>query len=187
MNFINNLYTLIEIGINNNYDSKQLKRLSFLMQKKDIDRIYSEFEEIKKFIPYCNWYIINSRNVLAMSAYIYDLYKDTGVLPDLENYDFEPDIDKLEHWQYINPYYVEIDPNTGFDFAKDIFKDCDIWNLFLSGCARMDYYQGKKIKLQDRIKFAIVEYMMKRPQFFNTDDFVENELLIKKYRKKEMK
>ena len=122
-----------------------------------------------------------------MSAYIYDLYKDTGVLPDLENYDFEPDIDKLEHWEYINPYMIEIDPNTGFDFAKDIFKDCDIWNLFLSGCARMDYYQGKKIKLQDRIKFAIVEYMMKRPQFFNTDDFVENELLIKKYRKKEMK
>ena len=79
----------------------------------------------------------------------------------------------------------EIDPNSGFDFAKDIFKDCDIWNLFLSGCARMNYYQGKSTKLQDRIKYAIVEYMMKRPQFFTTEDFVENEVLIKKYRKKE--
>lgn len=186
MNFINNLYTLIEIGINNNYDSKQLKRLSFLMQKKDIDRIYSEFEEIKKFIPYCKWYVINEKNVLAMSAYYYDLYKDTGILPDIGNYDLEPNTDKLEHWEYINPYMIEIDPNKGFEFASKIY-DCDIWNLFLSGNARMNYYEGQNIKLEQRIKYAIVEYMMKRPQFFNTDDFVENELLIKKYRKKEIK
>ena len=49
----------------------------------------------------------------------------------------------------------------------------------------MNYYQGIDIKLEQRIKYAIVEYMMKRPQFFNTNDFVENEILIKKYRRKE--
>ena len=185
MKFINNLYTLLEIGINNNFSNEKLKRLSYLMQIKDINRISEEYPDLQKFIPYCSWYIISDRNVLAISAYIYDLYRDTGMLPDIENYDLEPSIDKLEHWQYINPYMFEIDPNSGFDFAKDIFKDCDIWNLFLSGCARMNYYQGKNTKLQDRIKYAIVEYMMKRPQFFTTEDFVENEVLIKKYRKKE--
>lgn len=185
MNFFSNLYSLLEIGINNNLNAEQLKRLSFLMQKKDIDRIVEEFPNFEKFIPYCNWYIIKNRNILAMSAYIYDLYKDTGFLPDINNYDLEPNIEKLEHWQYINPYMIEIDPNSGFDFAKNIFKNCDIWNLFLSGCARMDYYQGESISLQQRIKFAIVEYMLKRPQFFTTEDFVENEILVKKYRKKE--
>lgn len=184
MKFINNLYTLIEIGINNNYNSEKLRRLGFLMNKKDTDRIIEEFEELGKFIPYCQWYIINNKNVLAMSAYIYDLYKDTGVLPDIDNYDLEPSTEKLEHWQYINPYVIEIDPNTGFEFAKKIY-DCDVWNLFLSGNARMNYYQGIDIKLEQRIKYAIVEYMMKRPQFFNTNDFVENEILIKKYRRKE--
>ena len=107
MKFINNLYTLIEIGINNNYNSEKLRRLGFLMNKKDTDRIIEEFEELGKFIPYCQWYIINNKNVLAMSAYIYDLYKDTGVLPDIENYDLEPSTEKLEHWQYINPYVID--------------------------------------------------------------------------------
>lgn len=185
MRFINNLYTLTEIGINNNFTQKQLQRLSFLMNKKDIDKITDEFEELRRFIPYCSWYVVSKRNVLAMSAYIYDLYKDTGLLPDIENYDLEPDTNKLEHWQYINPYVFEINPNDGFDFAKNLFEDeCDIWNLFLSGNARMNYYEGENTKLEQRIKYAIVEYMLRRPQFFTTKDFVENEVLIKKYRKK---
>ena len=183
MNFLNNLYTLIEIGINNNFDSKSLQSLSFYMNKKDIEKIKENFPVLEKFIPYCNWYVINNKNILAMSAYVYDLYKDVGILPDLGNYDLEPNNEKMEHWQYINPYVIEIDPNSGFDFAKNIFKDCDIWNLFLSGNARMNYYQGEETKLEQRIKYAIVEYMMKRPQFFTTDDFVENEILLKKYNK----
>lgn len=187
MNFINNLYTLIEIGINNNFSDDDIKKLSYLMNKKNVDKISNKFPLLKIFIPYCDWYIINNKNVLAMSAYIYDLYKNTGILPDLGNYDLEPNIEKLEHWQYINPYIVEINPNNGFDFAKKYFDNCDIWNLFLSGNARMNYYQGENTKLEDRIKYAIVEYMLKRPQFFNTDDFVENQVLLKKYRKKEEK
>ena len=183
MKYINNLYTLIEIGININFDSNKLKRLALLMNKKNIEKINEEFPELNIFIPYCQWYIVNNKNVLAMSALLYDLYKDTGLLPDIENYDNEPDINKLEHWQYINPYFIQIDPNTGFEFAKKIY-DCDVWNLFLAGNARMNYYEGENIKLEQRIKYAIVEYMMRRPQFFNTDDFVENEILTKKYRKK---
>ena len=185
MKFASNLYTLLEIGIHNNFETSRLKRLSFLMEKKDVDRIREEYPELEKFLPYCDWYIISGRNVMAMSAYIYDLYTDLGMLPDIENYDINPDINKLEHWQYINPYMFEINPNDGFEFAKEYFEDCDIWNLFLSGCARMDYYQGEKIDLEQRIKFAIVEYMLKRPQFFTTEDFIENEILVKKYRKKE--
>lgn len=184
INFFGNLYTLLEIAINNNYDLNQIRRLTNYMDKKDVDKIRENFTELSKFIPYCNWYILKGKNILAISAYVYDLYRETGLLPDLGNYDFEPDVNKLEHWEYINPYVYEINPNNGFEFAEKLF-DADIWNLFLSGNARMNFYQGKDIKLEQRIKYAIVEYMLKRPQFFNTDDFVENKILTKKYNVKE--
>ena len=184
MNFLGNLYTLIEIAINHNADKEELRTISYYMNKKNIDKIY-ELSYLKKFIPYCDWYIVNDKNVLAMPAHIYDLYRDTGMLPDINNYDYNPDVDKLEHWQYINPFMFEINPNNGFEFAEKHFKDCDIWNLFLSGSARIDYYQGSKTDLETRIKYAIVEYMLRRPQFYTTEDFVENEILIKKYKKKE--
>ena len=180
--FFGNLYTLLEIAINNNFDFNELQRLTKYMNDKNIEKIKVSFPVLQKFIPYCKWYVLKKKNILAMSAYIYDLYKETGLLPDLNNYDFEPDINKLEHWQYENPYVYEINPNTGFEFAEKIF-DCDVWNLFLSGNARMNYYEGKDIKLETRIKYAIVEYMLRRPQFFNTDDFVENKILTKKYNK----
>lgn len=185
MKFLGNLYTLLEIAIHNNFASKDLYKLASLMYAKKVDKIQENFPILIKFIPYCKWYFINGKNVLAMSAYIYDLYINTGMLPDLENYDMDSDIDKLEHWQYINPYVFEINPNNGFEFAKEIFPDCDIWNLFLAGNSRMNYYQEEKITIEDRIKYAIVEYMLKRPQFFNTNDFVENPVLKQKYKKKE--
>lgn len=184
INFFGNLYTLIEIAINNNYDLNEIRKLTNYMDKKDTEKIKENFPELSKFIPYCNWYELKGKNILAISAYIYDLYKETGLLPDLGNYDFEPDINKLEHWEYINPYVYEINPNDGFEFAEKLF-DADIWNLFLSGNARMNFYEGRDIKLEQRIKYAIVEYMLKRPQFFNTEDFVENKILTKKYNIKE--
>lgn len=122
--------------------------------------------------------------MLAMSAYIYDVYTETGLLPNLEDVDIDPNTEKLEHWQYINPLVFEINPETGFDFAKNIFEDCNIWNLFLSGSARMDYYEEEKTSLEQRIKYAIVEYMVRRKQFYTTDDFVDNKILHKKYKKK---
>lgn len=182
MNYFNNLYTLIEIAINNNVP--EISKLSYYLKKKDIDSIKAKFPQLSKFIPYCGWYVIQGKNMLAMSAYLYDVYKETGLLPSLEDFDINPDIEKLEHWQYINPLVFEINPESGFEFAKKILPDCDIWNLFLSGSARMDYYEGEKTSLEQRIKYAIVEYMVRRPQFYSTDDFVDNDILHKKYKKR---
>lgn len=183
MNFFDSLYTLIEIGINHNFDKGQLRRLSNLLNKKDIEGIKEKFPQLEKFIPYCNWYVIQNKNVLAMSAYIYDIYKDTGILPQIDNVDINPDPKKMEHWEYITPLVFEINPETNFEFAEKIFPDCKIWNLFLSGSARMDYFEGKTTTLEQRVKYAIVEYMMRRPQFYSTDDFVDNIVLHKKYNK----
>jgi hypothetical protein len=113
------------------------------------------------------------------------MYKDTGILPNLDNYDYNPDRDRLEHWQYVNPLIFEINPETGFEFAKDIFKDCNIWSLFLSGSARMNFYEGVDISLEQRIKYAIIEYMVRRQQFYTTEDFIDNPILHKKYKKEE--
>ena len=49
----------------------------------------------------------------------------------------------------------------------------------------MDYYEGKNTSLEQRIKYAIVEYMVRRPQFYSTEDFVDNKVLHKKYKKEE--
>lgn len=184
MNYFDSLYTLVEIAINNNVPEDKMFALSYYLGTKDIEKIKANFPELCKFIPYCKWYVIQNKNMLAMSAYIYDVYRNTGLLPNLDNYDFNPDINKLEHWQYINPLIFEINPETQFEFADNIFKDCNIWNLFLSGCARMNYYEKENIGLEQRIKYAIVEYMVRRPQFFTTEDFVENPILKKKYSKK---
>lgn len=183
MNYFNNLYTLVEIAINNNVDRKKMGTLTRLLNEKNIETIRKSFPEIEKFVPYCNWYVINDKNMLCMNAYTYDLYRDTGLLPSLENYDINPDVEKKEHWMYNNPIMFEINPEEGFEFAERIYKDCNIWNLFLAGCARMDYYEEEKVKLEQRIKYAIVEYMLRRPQFFTTEDFVDREILHKKYKK----
>ena len=187
MNYFDNLYTLIEIAINHNIEDAKIGALSKYLNDKNVYSIKENYPELTKFIPYCRWYIIQGRNILAMSAYIYDVYKTTGLLPSLDDFDVNPDVEKLEHWQYINPLIFEINPESGFEFAEKIFKDCNIWNLFLSGSARIDYYSGEKTSLEQRVKYAIVEYMMRRPQFYNTEDFVYNEILHKKYNKKEEK
>lgn len=183
-NFFDSLYMLTEIGINLNFSSNQLKRLAYLMNQKELEKIINEFPELEKFIPYCRWYEIQNKNVLCISAYMYDLYRDTGILPNLNNCDIDPDTNKLEHWMYINPIVFQINPEEGFEFANKYFPNCDIWNLFLSGSARMDYYEGVKTPLEQRIKYAIVEYMMRRMQFYSTEDFNDNTILHKKYGKK---
>lgn len=185
MNYFENLYTLIEIAINHGFDKKRISLLSSLMNKKDMINIKKEFPDLLKFIPYCSWYVLQERNVLAMTAYVYDVYKTTGLLPNLKEFDYNPDKNKLEHWEYVNPLVFEINPETDFEFAKSIFGKCNIWNLFLSGSARINYYEGKDVSLEQRIKYAIVEYMVRRPQFYTTEDFVDNKILHKKYNKKE--
>lgn len=185
MNYFSGLYSLIEIAINNNVSSNRLRGLKEAINNKDFEKIRQNYPEVQKFIPYCKWYIIEGQNMLCMSAYIYDIYTETGILPDLTNYDINPNKDKLEYWQYITPISFEINPSEGFEFANKLFETEDIWNLFLSGSARMDYYQGEETTLEQRIKYAIVEYMIRRPQFYTIDDFVDNPILHKKYKKKE--
>ena len=183
MNYFDGLYALSEIAIHSNIPEGEIMKLSRFMNNKKVERIENDFPQLAKFIPYCDWYIIQGQNVLCIPAYIYDTYYATGLLPSLNNYDINPDTSKLEHWEYINPIMFQIHPETGFDFAKGFYPDCNLWNLFLSGCARMNYYEGKEVTLEQRIKYAIVEYMVRRPQFFTTEDFVENEILHRKYNK----
>ena len=187
MNYFDGLYTLTEIAINNNIPQNDMSTLIRLMKNKEKEKIQEKFPKLAIFLPYCDWYIVQGENMLCMPALYYDTYQDTGLLPNLENFDINPDVNKLEHWQYTNPIMFEINPDKGFEFAKNIYPKCNIWNLLLSGCARMDYYEGESIPLEQRIKYAIVEYMIRRPQFFTTEDFVENEILHKKYRRKEDK
>lgn len=185
MNYFDGLYTLIEIAINNNISNNRLRGLREALNNKDIEKINKDYPEVKKFIPYCKWYVIEEQNMLCMSAYIYDIYTETGILPDLKNYDINPDRDKLEYWQYITPICFNINPSEGFEFANKLFETDEIWNLFLSGSARINYYQKQDVSLEQRIKYAIVEYMIRRPQFYTIDDFVDNPILHKKYKRKE--
>ena len=87
MNYFDNLYTLLEIAINHNFSSANLSHLSRWLNEQNVDKIRENFPELKKFIPYCKWYVLQGRNVLAMSVYIYDMYKNTVLLPDLNIYD----------------------------------------------------------------------------------------------------
>ena len=103
MNYFDSLYTLIEIAMNHNIEGRDLSTLSKFLNEKNLYSIKEKFPELVKFIPYCDWYVLQGRNVLAMSAYIYDVYKQTGVLPEVNDSDINPDIEKLEHWQYVNP------------------------------------------------------------------------------------
>lgn len=185
MNYFEGLYTFVEIALHNNIPQNDMTKLIRFLKNKDTDGIKESFPQLAKFLPYSDWYIVQGKNMLCIPAYFYDTYQATGLLPNLKNFDKDPDSSKLEHWQYINPIMFEINPNKGFEFAKKLYSDCDIWNLFLSGCARMDYYEGGNVSLEQRIKYAIVEYMIRRPQFFTTEDFVENEILHKKYKKEE--
>lgn len=181
MSYLENLYTLVEISLNLNFSEEKIQELREDLGKKDKVVINEKYPELRKFLPYCEWYEIQGNNMLCMQAYMYDMYCTTGILPDLTIYDKNPDINKLEYWQYISPLSFEINPNNGFEFCKNMWNTEEIWNLFLAGCARMNYYEGKDVSLEQRIKYAIVEYMLRRKQFFSDEDFVDNPILHKKY------
>lgn len=189
MKFFNSIYTLQEISIHHNVTENDLKKISKLSDKKKISKISEEFIFLKKFIPYCEIYRINNKNVYAMPAYIYDLYSSTGMLIDIGLYDKQPDINKKEYWQYNPSITLELNPNDDWEFASELIKDKnmstdDIWKMFMSGSARINFYQEENTTIQQRIKYAIMEYMLKRPQFYTIDDFIENPILHKKYSKK---
>lgn len=190
MNFFNSLYTLQDIAIHHNLNSKDLRAITKYSNNKDLQSITKKCPFFRKFVKYCKSYETEDGNVYAIPAYIYDLYTDTGLLIDIDLFDRKQDKSKLNYWEY-NPFInLELDLTTGWSFAKSVYKnkdskikDEDIWKMFLAGCARMDYYQNEEVDIEQRIKYAIVEYMLKRPQFFTTDDFIDNPILHKKYEK----
>lgn len=191
MNFFDGIYTLQEIAIHHNFCDNDVKIISKLSNKKNINKISSRFPMLKKFVPYCELYNFDNKYFYGMAAYIYDTYKKTGFLIDIGLYDLKHDINKKEYWQYNPSISLDLKPQDDWQFAENFFKDKDnkinsddIWKIFLAGCARMDYYQHENTDIQKRIKYAIVEYMLKRPQFFTTDDFIDNPILHKKYEKK---
>lgn len=190
MTFFNGLYTLQDIAIHHNFDGTELASLTKLSNSKNIQAIAQKCPSLRKFIPYCKCYEKNGRNVYAMPAYIYDLYMQTGLLIDIDIYDTQPNKEKLNYWEYTPTINLELNLSNDWDFATEVYKEKnqkveqeDIWKMFLAGCARMDYYQNEKVDIDKRVKYAIVEYMMKRPQFFTTDDFIDNPVLHKKYSK----
>lgn len=190
LNFFKGLYTLQEIAIHHNFDEKDIKLLSQYSTRKQLNKIAIKFPQLSKFIPYCEGYRKGKRYFYAMPAYLYDTYCATGFLVDMNNYDTKHDANKKEYWRYNPSISLDLKPQEDWEFAEklfekkgDIVENDDVWKIFLAGCARMDFYQGQETSVQQRIKYAIAEYMLKRPQFFTTDDFVDNPILHKKYSK----
>ena len=184
------LYTFEEIAINHNMPSYDIRKISKMSDKKQLNEIFKKYEFLKKFAPYCDSYKLDGKNVYAIPAYIYDVYTDTGNLINTEIYDEQPSKNKLEYWQYTSPICLELKLKEDWEFANSLIEEKykgisseELWNVFLSGCARMDYYQESQVDIQRRVKYAILEYMMKRPQFFYTSDFIDNPVLHLKYGK----
>ena len=65
MNYFNNLYTLTEIAINHNISKGRLSNLSHFMNEKKIGHIKKNFPELIKFLPYCQWYIIQRKKYIS--------------------------------------------------------------------------------------------------------------------------
>ena len=155
----------------------------------DADDSYNFLEVmpiLEKFKPFIFLTKIKGKKVYVISAKIFDNYLYTGLLPDKNTEYRVPDISKKEYWEYDSSYMYELNTKENWEFALDYFKDAnieseDIWNIFLAGCARINYYQDSDVSIDQRIKYALMEYMIRRPQFFTTDDFIDNPILHKKY------
>lgn len=182
-NLLNYFYTIEEIAIALNFNEEEQGIVSYYSKTKKIDNLYEEVPKLAKFKPYIRTIYIDKKMIYVISAITFDLYIKTGLLPDRGTDVKEPDKNKREYWQYNSANTYELCTKDEWGFALDYFqsKDAnitedDIWNIFLAGCARIDYTQGSTTTISQRIKYAIMEYMLKRPQFFNTSDFVEGTL-----------
>lgn len=187
-NILKYVYTLQEIGIALNLGTEEITSITYYSNKQNLDRIILDIPILKKFKPYIFFTKVGRKNLYVISSKIFDKYLLTGLLPDKNTEYREADLTKKEYWEYNSSYFFELNTKENWNFALSYFKDKDskveeedIWNIFLAGCARMNYYQGSNINIDQRIKFAIMEYMIRRPQFFTTDDFIDNPVLHKKY------
>ena len=172
-------YTLSEIAIALNYTLEQRNAISFYARTRDLDKIIAAVPDLSKFKAYLQYMTINGKGIYVINAEVFDLYLETGILKDLGEDLKEADINKKEYWQYNSSSTFEFNTKDEWDFGIEYFKNKDsnieqedIWNIFLAGCARMDYEQEKSTPISQRIKYALMEYMIKRPQFFNSNDYL---------------
>ena len=184
---LNYVYTLQEIANVINLSLDDLAIINYHSRKKQIDEILSKVPSLRKFKPFIKLIHAQGKNLYVIPAIIFDKYIETGILPDTGIDVKEPDINKKEYWQYNSSYTYELNTKDNWEFALKYFRENDyriesedIWDIFLAGCARMNYYQETDIDVSQRIKYAIMEYMLRRPQYFNTNDFVDNPNLHKK-------
>lgn len=186
-NIINHIYTLQEIGMVLNLSQEEITTINYYSKKNKLDEIIIKIPVLKKFKPFIISTKIENKNYYAVAAKVFDTYLDTGLLPEINREYRQPDIEKKEYWEYNPSYFYELNTKENWEFALNYFKQKDpkielddIWGIFLAGCSRMNYYQNTDTDIDKRIKFAIMEYMVRRPQFFTTDDFVDNPLLHNK-------
>ena len=180
------VYTLQEMAIALNLPSEKISSINYYTGKEKLDSIFANMPILEKFKPFIFLAKIKGKKVYVISAKIFDNYLYTGLLPDKNTEYRVPDISKKEYWEYDSSYMYELNTKENWEFALDYFKDAnieseDIWNIFLAGCARINYYQDSEVSIDQRIKYALMEYMVRRPQFFTTDDFIDNPILHKKY------
>lgn len=192
LNIFNYVYTLQEIAEVLDLDANSITLINYYSKRQEIDKICSNIPILSKFKPFLKLIQIKKKKIYVIPAKIFELYLETGLLPDTGIDYREPDINKKEFWEYNSSYFYELCTKNNWEFALDYFKKIDenieeedIWNIFLAGCARMNYYQESNIDVDQRIKLAIMEYMMRRPQFFTSNDFVDNPLLHKNQKDKE--
>lgn len=184
---LNHVYTLQEIANVLNLSLDDIAIINYYSKKKQLYEILSKVPKLKKFEPFLKLIKVQGKNLFIIPAIIFDKYLEIGILPDTGIDVKEPDINKKEYWEYNSSYIYEFNTKDNWEFALKYFRDKDyriesedIWNIFLAGCARMNYYQENNIDISQRIKYAIMEYMLRRPQYFNTDDFIDNPELRKK-------
>lgn len=187
-NILNNVYTLQEVGIALNLSTDEITKIKYFTSHENLEKILLNVPALEKFRPFIFFIKVEKKGLYVISAKIFDKYLLTGLLPEKNNEYRKPDLSKKEYWEYDSSYLYELETKSNWDFALSYFRQKDdrvesedIWNIFLAGCSRMNYFQGNDTDVEQRIKYAIMEYMIRRPQFFTTDDFIDNPLLHKKY------
>lgn len=187
---LKHFYTLQEIAMALNFSDEEINTIASLAKFKDLNLIIRELPKLKRFRPYIRLINVQKKEVFVIPVKVFDLYIKTGLLTDFGSNNDIPDTDKKEYWQYQSSDTFEISTKDNWEFGLNYFKQNsdkveaeDIWDIFQAGCSRMNYYQKEDTTITQRIKYALMEYMVRRPQFFTTDDFVDNPLLHKEYSK----
>lgn len=179
-NILRYFYTLQEIAEAINCSEEEKREISFYSRFRNLDEIVNHVPILGKFKKYIQKVKVQGKEIFVINSKIFDSYMSTGILKDVGDDINETSTSKKEYWQYTPSSTYEMTTKDEWGFALDYFKskdenieEEDIWNIFLAGNARMDYLQDSKTTISQRIKYAIMEYMMRRPQIFYSSDFLD--------------